>query len=262
MKYIIGISLDNTENIEYYFTSKLELKKGITVVVENSDNTLHLGYISTNIHPIDESKLHKNLGHIVRIATKKDYQKYQSNLKLAHQSLKRCRQLVKKYNLNMNIIDASFTLDQSQLLFSFYSDNRVDFRDLARDLAAIYKTRIELHQIGVRDKAKKVGGVGICGQKLCCSRFINEFDSVSISMAKNQNLSLNPNKINGVCGRLLCCLKYENCCYKELKKKLPQVGQVVELESVKGKVVSVDVLRQSYEIENMNKEIIKIHEQS
>ena len=162
----------------------------------------------------------------------------------------------------MNIIDASFTLDQSQLLFSFYSDNRVDFRDLARDLAAIYKTRIELHQIGVRDKAKKVGGVGICGQKLCCSRFINEFDSVSISMAKNQNLSLNPNKINGVCGRLLCCLKYENCCYKELKKKLPQVGQVVELESGKGKVVSVDVLKQSYEIENMNKEIIKIHEQS
>ena len=240
MKYIIGISLDNTENIEYYFTSKLELKKGITVVVENSDNTLH----------------------IVRIATKKDYQKYQSNLKLAHQSLKRCRQLVKKYNLNMNIIDASFTLDQSQLLFSFYSDNRVDFRDLARDLAAIYKTRIELHQIGVRDKAKKVGGVGICGQKLCCSRFINEFDSVSISMAKNQNLSLNPNKINGVCGRLLCCLKYENCCYKELKKKLPQVGQVVELESGKGKVVSVDILKQSYEIENMNKEIIKIHEQS
>lgn len=261
MKNIVGITFNNDQKIEYYFTDKIELKKSITVIVENN-NVFRLGYVSTDIHPVNEQNLKKELGKVIRIATKKDYQKYQSNLKLANQALKRCRQLVHKYNLDMNVIDAFYTLEQDQLVFSFYSENRVDFRDLARELASIYKTRIELHQIGVRDKAKKVCGLGICGQKLCCSRFLHEFDSISISMAKNQNLSLNPTKINGVCGRLLCCLKYEDDCYKNLKKTLPEVGQTINTEHGSGKVVSVDILNQSYEVNVPEIGIVKVNEKN
>lgn len=258
MKNIVGITFTNDEKIEYFFTDKLELKKSITVIVENN-SILRLGFVATDIHPINEENLQKELGSVVRIATKKDYNQYQNNLRQANQALKKCKQLVKKYKLNMNVIDAVYTLEQDQLIFSFYAETRIDFRDLARELASIYKTRIELHQIGVRDKAKKVSGIGSCGQKLCCSRFINEFDSVSISMAKNQNLSLNPTKINGVCGRLLCCLKYEDECYKELKNNLPQVGQTVDYEDTSGKVVSVDILNQSYKLDIQNKGIIEVN---
>ena len=159
----------------------------------------------------------------------------------------------------MNVIDATFTFNQEQLVFTFFSEQRIDFRDLAKELASIYKTRIELHQIGVRDKAKKISGIGLCGQKLCCSRFMNDFDSVSISMAKNQNLSLNPSKINGLCGRLLCCLKYENECYKECRKDLPQVGKMVEVGDIKGKVVSVDILRRTYKVETQDKGIVDVN---
>ena len=152
----------------------------------------------------------------------------------------------------MNIIDASYTHDRTQLLFRFLSDTRVDFRDLARDLASIYHTRIELRQIGVRDKSKLVGGIGCCGQELCCSRFLKNFNSVSIQNAKNQNLALNPSKINGLCGRLLCCLKYEDECYKECRKNLPNIGQIVKTENGEGKVISLDILKKKYKVETEN----------
>ena len=155
-------------------------------------------------------------------------------------------------------MDASFTFDRSQLLFRFLSDNRVDFRKLARELANCYKTRIELRQVGVRDKAKEIGGCGLCGRQLCCSRFGAGSDSVSINMAKNQNLSLNPNKINGVCGRLLCCLRYENEMYKEYKKDLPKVGDFVETEQGKGKVESVDVIKQKYTVNIPNVGVVEV----
>ena len=149
----------------------------------------------------------------------------------------------------MQIIDASFTFDRDQLMFYFLSDSRVDFRELAKALASIYKTRIELRQVGVRDRAKEAGGLGLCGRCLCCSQFLYDFDSVSINMAKNQNLSLNPSKINGVCGRLLCCLKYENECYCEYRKGMPDVGDKVETEDGIGKVVSIDVISGKYKVE-------------
>lgn len=253
---IVGIKFDDSERIFYYYVNDLELKKNITVIVEDND-VVQFGKVVTDIHPIEDKKLTKELGSVVRIATKKDFTKHLNNLKEAKQALKKARDLVSKYNLEMNIIDAIYTFNQDQLLFHFYADNRVDFRDLARDLAAIYKTRIELRQIGVRDKAKKVCGLGLCGQKLCCSRFLNEFDSVSISMAKNQNLSLNPTKINGVCGRLLCCLKYEDECYKESRKGLPNVGQTVKTDNGEGKVISVDILKKTYRVET-EKGIIEI----
>ncbi len=242
---IVGVRFNEDEQLTYYYVKDLELKKNVTVIVEDND-TLKFGKVVTPIHNIEEKKLTKELGNVVRIATKKDFNKHLNNLKQAEIALKKCKELVKKYKLEMNLIDATYTFNQDQLIFHFYADSRIDFRDLAKELATIYKTRIELRQIGVRDKAKKVCGIGVCGQKLCCSRFLNEFDSVSISMAKNQNLSLNPSKINGVCGRLLCCLKYEDECYKECKKNLPNVGATINTEKIKGKVISVDILGQKY----------------
>ena len=253
---IVGVQFDDSDKIIYYYVDDLKLKKNLTVICDN-EGTLQFGKVVTDIHPIEEKKLNKDLGKIVRIATKQDYSNHLSNLKDANKALKKARTLANKYNLEMNIIDAIYTFNKDQLLFHFYSDNRVDFRDLARDLANIYKTRIELRQIGVRDKAKKVCGIGLCGQKLCCSRWLDEFDSVSISMAKNQNLSLNPNKINGLCGRLLCCLKYEDECYKECRKGLPQIGKEVEVDGVKGKVISLDILKRKYRVET-EKGIIEV----
>lgn len=255
---IVGIRFEDTDRINYYYIDNLDVRKNVTVIVE--DNGINqFGKVVTDIHPIEEKKLEKDLGNVVRIATKKDYVQHLNNLKDAKLALKKSRELAKKYQLDMNIIDTIYTFNKEQLLFHFYADTRIDFRELARELASTYKTRIELRQIGVRDKAKKVCGIGICGQKICCSRFLNEFDSVSISMAKNQNLSLNPSKINGVCGRLLCCLKYEDSCYKECRKSLPQVGQVVNTNDLKGKVISVDILNQTYRVDT-EKGIIEVKE--
>lgn len=257
MKNIVGVSFDNNDKITYFFTNDLELKKNLTVIVEKENNQ-KFGKIITEAHPIDSKNLNEKLGNIVRIATKDDYFKHQQNLKKAELALNKCKELVKKYNLDMRIVDANYTFNQDQLVFHFYADERIDFRDLARDLASIYKTRIELRQIGVRDKAKKVCGIGTCGQKLCCSRFLDEFESVSISMAKNQNLSLNPNKINGVCGRLLCCLKYEDDCYKKCRKNLPSIGQTAQTKEGTGNVVSVDVLAQKFKVNIPSKGIIEV----
>ena len=257
MNNIVGITLQNSDTIQYFYINNNDLKKNITVIVQ-TDKGLEFGKVVTNIHPIDSTKLKEQLGKVIRITTKKDYQQYKDNIRQANSALKKCKELVKKYELNMNVIDCYYTFDKNQLIFQFYSEERIDFRELAKELAYLYKTRIELRQIGVRDKAKKVGGIGSCGQKLCCARFLNEFDSVSISMAKNQNLALNPSKINGACGRLLCCLKYENDCYKECKKDLPNVGQIIKTDQGEGKVVSIDILNYKYNVELKNGNIIEI----
>ena len=180
------------------------------------------------------------------------------NIEDAKKALKKCKEIVDEYNLNMMILDANYTFDRSQLLFTFLADSRVDFRKLAKDLANTYKTRIELRQVGVRDKAKEVGGYGCCGQVLCCSKFLTDFDSVSINMAKNQNIALNPTKINGVCGRLLCCLKYEDECYKECAKKLPKVGKKVDTEFGEGKVISAEILKQTYRVDVKDHGIVEV----
>ena len=205
----------------------INLKKNLTVIVE-TERGLQFGKVEIPNFDIESEKIKFPLKDVIRISTKKDYAEYKKNISDAKQALNKCRKLIDKYNLNMQVMDATFTFDRNQLLFRFISDGRVDFRDLAKDLANCYKTRIELRQVGVRDKAKEIGGYGLCGQKLCCSRFNCDFSSVSINMAKNQNLSLNPNKINGCCGRLLCCLKYENDTYKECRKDLPDVGKIIE----------------------------------
>ncbi len=182
------------------------------------------------------------LKKVVRIATKRDYQEHCKNLKDASKALIECRKHAQKLNLPMQIIDANYTFTRDQLVFRFLADNRIDFRELARVLASIYKTRIELRQIGVRDESRMVGGFGICGRPFCCNTFLNDFQPVSIKMAKEQGLSLNPTKISGTCGRLMCCLKYEQDTYEHLLRVTPKVGAIVETRDGKGKVIENNLI--------------------
>ena len=254
---VVGIILKKNGKVYYFSPNNIELNKNTPVIVK-TERGLQYGEVEIENTKIQENKLKSPLSDVVRIATKKDIQKNLKNIEESKQALKKCKELVQKYKLNMAILDASYTFDKSQLLFTFLSDNRVDFRKLAKDLASIYKTRIELRQVGVRDKAKEVGGYGSCGRPLCCSKFLCDFDSVSINMAKNQNIALNPNKINGCCGRLLCCLKYEDECYKEYSKSLPKIGKVVTTTEGEGKVISVDILKQKYRVNVKDKGIVEV----
>ncbi len=252
---VVGIKL-NEKGKDYFFDdNNLNLKKNLTVIVE-TEKGLQFGKVDSFI---EEDKLDKKNDYkkVIRISTKKDYLQHLANLKDAGNAIVKCRELVKKNNLEMIIIDASYTFDRSQLIFRFIADERVDFRQLAKELGYQFRTRIELRQVGIRDKAKEMGGLGPCGRKLCCSTFLTNFDSVSISMAKNQSLALNPIKINGVCGRLLCCLKYENDSYDEYKKGMPQVGEIIDTEEGKGKIISVDLLKRTYRIAIENNGVIE-----
>lgn len=256
MQKIVGVTFKENGEISYCLVDKLRLKKNITVIVD-TDRGLQFGKVVTDIKKIDEINS-KKYYKIIRISTKNDFKTHLKNVKDAKNAFITCKKIVEERNLNMQIVDAFYTFDRNQLIFRFVADNRIDFRDLAKDLAAIYKTRIELRQIGIRDKAKEVGGIGLCGRSMCCARFLKNFDSVSISMAKNQNISLNPNKINGVCGRLMCCLKYEDDCYKCCKKNLPQIGQIIDTEKGKGKVTFVDILNRKYLVEVKDYGIIEV----
>lgn len=200
---------------------------------------------------------------IIRKASEEDYNSYLSNLKLAKEVLIDARKLADKYNLVMRFVSAEFNLDKSLLFVNYTSDDRVDFREFVKSLAAKYKTRIELRQIGIRDKAKIVCGLGMCGMPLCCSKVLDKIDTVTINMAKNQYIALNPNKINGVCGRLLCCLAYEDDTYSRIKDKLPQIGSSVKYEGKNYKVVSINVLKNSYtiDIDGEEKEIVVSNEE-
>lgn len=259
MLKIVGVSFKEDGNITECVVGSHKPKKNITVIVE-TPRGLQFGKVVTDVKEISETK--EDMPKIIRISSKNDYYNHRKNIREAKEALLKCKKLVADRKMNMQIVDASYTFDRNQLIFRFVADSRIDFRDLAKDLAAIYKTRIELRQIGIRDKAKEVGGMGLCGRCMCCARFLKEFDSVSIAMAKNQNISLNPNKINGVCGRLLCCLKYEDECYKKCKKGLPHVGSIVETEKGKGKVVSVDILNQKYVVDIENIGLIEVSKEN
>jgi len=244
---VIGVNYKLNGKVYHFSPGNCEYSLKEPVVVE-TERGEQLGFIATEPFEMEDEKLKSALSRIIRKATDKDLAKNEKNIEDAKKALKKCRDLIDKYKLKMYIIDASYTLDRSQLFFRFMADERVDFRSLAKDLATIYKTRIELRQVGVRDKAKEVGGYGSCGRPLCCAKYLSDFDSVSINMAKNQNIALNPTKINGVCGRLLCCLKYEDECYKDLRQGLPKVGKKVQTEQGEGKVISIDVLKGTYRV--------------
>lgn len=239
----------------YYFNGEDNFNINDYVIVE-TEKGLQYGQINGKIDELSDSDKYKN---IIRKATDEDELNYHNLLKESYKSLLKCKELVKKLDLNMNVISADYTFDKSQLIFSFVSEERVDFRELAKKLAGIYHTRIELRQIGARDKAKEIGGVGVCGQNICCQRFLNHIDAISMNMAKNQNLALNPSKINGICGRLLCCLQYEDEIYQECSKGMPAVGQTIKLADKDAKVVSVDILNRKCKVlVGSNKEEIVI----
>ena len=254
---VIKVTLKKNGMPYYFSVNHLSLKKDQFVIVE-TEKGVQFGTTISEIFEIDDSQIQGKMKNVLRIASKKDEKRHLKNVQESQIALKKCRELVVKHQLNMKILDASYTFDRDQLFFYFLADNRVDFRNLAKDLAAIYHTRIELRQVGVRDKAKEIGGIGMCGRMLCCSTFLNEFNSVSINMAKNQNISLNPSKINGLCGRLLCCLNYENECYKNCRKNMPKVGQTVSTKYGNGVVKEIDILGQKYKVEISGKGIIEV----
>ena len=214
MQSVIGIIFKEKGHIYYFEYQNENIEIGSKVIVE-TDKGLQFGWVKTHPKKIAEENLGSPLKPIIRIATPEDIKQHEKNVKDEQEALEIAIKNANILKLPMKIIDANFLFDRKQLLFHFVADERIDFRELAKKLAQIYKTRIELRQIGVRDKAKRIGGLGPCGRFLCCNSFLTEFDSVSINMAKNQYISLNPTKINGVCGRLLCCLKYENQLCKE-----------------------------------------------
>ena len=249
---IAGVKINGKGKILYYDPNGFNLNRNINVIV-NDDKGLQFA----TVEEIIDAPLSSKYDNVVRIATKKDYNQYLKNVSDCEKAVIKCRELVKKSNLNMTILDATYTFDRSQLLFRFLSDERVDFRQLAKDLGYMFKTRIELRQIGIRDKAKELGGFGPCGRILCCNTFLTSFDSVSINMAKNQSLALNPTKINGVCGRLLCCLNYENEQYIEAKKNLPEIGSTIKINDKEGKVISINYLLGKYRV-SIDDEIIEV----
>lgn len=253
---VAGVAFTKGGRTYYFDSNNLNLKLGLTVIVE-TERGLQFGYVE-ELKEIERDKFQDNLKMVIRISTKKDYNQYLNNIKDSKNAFNKCKELIEKSNLDMKLIDASYNFERTQLYFTYLSNDRVDFRELAKQLASIYKVRIELRQIGPRDKAKEVGGLGPCGRPLCCSSYLYSFNNITINMAKNQNISLNPTKINGACNRLLCCLEYEDECYSEEKKNYPSIGQIIDKDNKKGKVISVDIFRKSYKIETKEKEIIEI----
>jgi cell fate regulator YaaT (PSP1 superfamily) len=257
MHNIYGVVLKDEGKIYYFDGQDMDIEIGNYVVV-NTEKGIQYGKVLQKVKPSQVKIPSSEMKEIIRIATEKDYDTYLSNLAEADKAMKKARELVDELELNMNILDVSYTLDKKQLLFNFVADERVDFRELAKRLAAIYKTRIELRQIGIRDKAKEIGGIGPCGRFLCCSTFLNDFSSVSINMAKNQYIALNPTKINGACGRLLCCFNYEDEQYIEMKKEYPAVGSYIKIDGEKAKVLTHNLFRRSYIVEKSTKEQVEI----
>lgn len=257
MHEVIGIEFESGNRMYYFSKNNLDIKKGDKLVVE-TERGLQYCTAVTDIVELPDSKVVTPLRPIIRIATKEDNKKAEENRKICKEAIEKARKISNDLKLEMKFIDCSYTLDRNQLIFNFLADERVDFRELAKKLAALYKTRIELRQVGVRDKAKEIGGIGPCGRILCCSTFLNDFNSVSINMAKNQNISLNPTKINGICGRLLCCLKYEDDTYTELKKDYPSIGTKLKIGDIEGKVVGHNVLNNKIIIEKNDKTQVEV----
>ncbi|HJD40262.1 MAG TPA: stage 0 sporulation family protein [Candidatus Blautia stercoripullorum] len=241
---VIGVRFRNVGKIYYFSPKNLEIKAGDHVIVETARG-VEYGNVVLAPRDIKEEKVVQPLKDVIRIANAQDDKKEENNRKKEKEAYKICQKKIREHGLEMKLIDVEYTFDNNKILFYFTADGRIDFRELVKDLAAVFKTRIELRQIGVRDETKILGGIGICGRELCCHTFLSEFAPVSIKMAKEQNLSLNPSKISGVCGRLMCCLKNEEENYEELNRKLPNTGdKVTTPEGLKGEVQSVNVIRQ------------------
>ena len=254
---VVGINFLDGGRIYYFSPNNIDVKQGDYVIVE-TERGLQFGQAVTEITEMKEENIFLPLKNIIKKATNDDVKKNKSNILEANKALEYAKKVVEKEKMDMKLFEASYTFDKKKLIFKFIADERVDFRELAKVLAAKYKTRIELRQIGVRDKAKEISGLGPCGRPLCCSTFLSNFNSVSINMAKNQGIALNPNKINGSCGRLFCCLGYEDEVYSEYKKDLPKLGELITIDGQSGRVCELDILKRSYKIKTENNEIITV----
>lgn len=244
MVKVVGIRFRNAGKIYYFGPGKLQLKAGMHAIVETARG-VEMGTVMTDPREVSEESVVQPLKPVIRIATEQDEKQAEKNRQKEKEAFKICLEKIAKHKLDMKLVEAEYTFDNNKLLFYFTADGRIDFRELVKDLAAVFRTRIELRQIGVRDETKIRGGIGICGRELCCHTYLSEFAPVSIKMAKEQNLSLNPTKISGVCGRLMCCLTNEEETYEELNNNLPSAGETVTTpEGLKGEVQSLSVLRQ------------------
>jgi len=251
---IVGVRFKNAGKIYYFDPVDFAIEKDMDVVVETARG-LEYGSVVVGKKEIDEESLVSPLKPIIRIATEEDNKIYKENKEKAKETFELCLQKIKEHELTMYLIDCEYTFDRNKLIFYFTAEGRIDFRELVKDLAAIFKTRIELRQIGVRDEAKSIGGLGPCGRSLCCSSWLGDFQPVSIKMAKDQSLSLNPTKISGICGRLFCCLKYEHDVYVEAIEKVPPVGSIVKVDGNKGKVIETNPLLEQAKVEFNDKTI-------
>lgn len=248
MVKVVGVRFRNAGKVYYFDPKGYKIKAGDHVIVETARG-IEYGTVIGGIRQVEDDKVIQPLKAVIRVATPEDDARAQKNRSKEKDAMRICQEKIRKHNLDMKLIDAEYTFDNNKVLFYFTADGRIDFRDLVKDLAAVFKMRIELRQIGVRDETKILGGIGICGRVLCCNSFLSEFAPVSIKMAKEQNLSLNPTKISGVCGRLMCCLKNEEETYEYLNSNLPAIGDTVTtFDGLKGEVQSVNVLRQKVKV--------------
>ena len=247
MRNIIGVRFKKLGKIYFFNPKYLHVVKGDKVIVETAQGE-EIGEVVIPNRYVNDEKILEPLKKVIRIATYKDCKRYDECKKIEKEAFVTCQKKIKEHKLKMCLTDVECKFDGSKMLFYFTADGRIDFRELVKDLAAIYKTRIELRQIGVRDEVKRIGGNGVCGRELCCCSFLSDFEAVSIKMAKEQNLSLNPSKISGNCGRLMCCLKYENDVYEDKLKHLPNVGAIVKTEDGVGEVDNIEILREKLRI--------------
>lgn len=241
MAEIIGVRFKSVGKVYYFDPGDLTVEKGGHVIVETARG-IECGEVAMSNRTIGDKEVVKPLKKVMRVATPEDLKRVSDNAAKQKHAFKVCEEKIARHKLDMKLVDVEFTFDNNKILFYFTADGRVDFRELVKDLASVFRTRIELRQIGVRDEAKMLGGIGICGRPFCCSTFLGEFQPVSIKMAKEQGLSLNPTKISGTCGRLMCCLKYEQAAYEDLLRTTPRVGSFVRTKEGRGTVIEVNLL--------------------
>jgi cell fate regulator YaaT (PSP1 superfamily) len=250
---VVGVRFKKAGKIYYFDPGEISIEKDEFVIVETVRG-VEFGRCVIAPKQVGENDVVLPLKKVLRIADQKDRMIVDENKQAAHEAYQVCSDKVNEHELDMKLVDVEYTFDRNKVIFYFTADGRVDFRELVKDLAAIFRTRIELRQIGVRDEAKMLGGIGPCGRMLCCSTFLGDFDPVSIKMAKDQNLSLNPTKISGLCGRLMCCLKYENDEYESAKEQLPDIGEVIDTPNGRGRVVGLNILERILQVELKDQE--------
>ena len=247
MKNIIGVRFKKLGKIYFFNPKGLRIRKGDKVIVETAQGEEYGEVVIPN-RKVENDKIVTPLKKVIRIANYKDHKHFNECKRIEKDAFNICQKKIKQHKLDMNLTDVEYKFDNSKILFYFTADGRVDFRELVKDLASIYKIRIELRQIGVRDEVKRIGGNGVCGRELCCCTFLSDFQAVSIKMAKEQNVSLNPSKISGNCGRLMCCLKYENDVYEEKLKELPHIGAIVRTQDGEGEIDNLEILKEKVRV--------------